>query len=252
LLTFGGAFSNHIVATAVAGQIAGLKTIGVIRGDELGVNLEKTLATNSTLREAHSNGMTFHFVSREEYRNKTSILFIELLKEKFGDFYLVPEGGTNELAVKGCEEILTKDDLVFDTICSAVGTGGTISGLIKASMLNQTILGFPALKGDFLSAEIMPFTNQKDNWKLMYEYHFGGYTKSTPKLITFMNNFYAETKILLDPIYTGKMLFGILDLVENGYFPENNKILAIHTGGLQGIEGYNQKLAKKNQELIYI
>ncbi len=252
LLTFGGAFSNHILATAVAGKMAGFKTIGVVRGEELGENLEKTLDQNSTLREAHNNGMIFHFVTRDAYRNKTDKIFIESLQNQFGDFYLVPEGGTNELAVKGCEEILTKEDHVFDIVCTAVGTGGTISGLINASQLNQTILGFPALKGDFLSAEITPFVNDKINWKLIHEYHFGGYAKSTPELITFMNNFYAETKILLDPIYTGKMLFGILDLVKNDYYPKNSKVLAIHTGGLQGIEGFNQKLSKKNQELIHI
>ena len=126
LLTFGGAFSNHILATAVAGKLAGFKTFGIIRGDELGKNLEETLKENATLREAHKNGMKFQFVSREQYRQKSSFGFVEKMKNKWGDFYLIPEGGTNYLAVKGCEEILTKEDQQFNYICAAVGTGGTI------------------------------------------------------------------------------------------------------------------------------
>lgn len=250
LLTFGGAFSNHIAATAFAGKQAGLKTIGVIRGEELGNDLVKTLSKNNTLSEAHNNGMQFHFVSREKYREKSNISFIDDLKNQFGDFYLVPEGGTNELAVKGCEEILTESDSEFDYICVACGTGGTISGLINASNNNQTVLGFPALKGDFLTKEIMPFVNQKENWKLITDYHFGGYAKYNSELINFVNQFKEDTTIQLDPIYTGKMLFGIVDLIKKNYFSENSKILAIHTGGIQGIKGFNILLAKKNQPLI--
>jgi len=252
VLTFGGAFSNHIVATAVAGNIAGVKTIGVIRGDELGVDLERTLAQNSTLKEAHKNGMQLHFITREAYRNKTEPSFIETLELEFGDFYLVPEGGTNELAVKGCEEILTDLERDFNYICSAVGTGGTISGLINSASFGQKILGFPALKGDFLSKEIQHFIYQNKNWKLIDEYHFGGYAKYNSELISFINQFKKETDIQLDPIYTGKMLFGIVDLIKKNYFSENSNILAIHTGGIQGVEGFNQKLTKKNQELIHI
>ena len=154
LLTFGGAFSNHILATAVAGKLAGFKTFGIIRGDELGKNLEETLKENATLREAHKNGMKFQFVSREQYRQKSSFGFVEKMKNKWGDFYLIPEGGTNYLSVKGCEEILTKEDQQFNYICAAVGTGGTISGLIKSLKKDQKVIGFPALKGNFLSEEI--------------------------------------------------------------------------------------------------
>ena len=250
LLTFGGAFSNHIVATAVAGKLAGLKTIGVIRGDELRNNLQKTLANNSTLKKAHENGMDFHFVSRASYRDKTSVSFINSLKEQFGDFYLIPEGGTNDLAIKGCEEILTKEDSEFDAICVAVGTGGTISGLINSAKSHQKVIGFPALKGDFLQQEIEKLTTRRENWSLLNEYHFGGYAKYNEVLISFINQFYAATKIKLDPIYTGKMLFGIVDVIKKDYFSENSKILIIHTGGLQGIEGVNQQLSKKNLELI--
>ena len=252
ILTFGGAYSNHIVAVAVAGKMAGLKTIGIIRGEELAKEFDKTIATNATLREAHKNGMKFLFVTREAYRNKTTSSFVTSLELKFGDFYLIPEGGTNELAVKGCEEILTKDDAKFDHICVAVGTGGTISGLINAASNTQKVLGFPALKGDFLSKEIKPFVKGKENWKLIPAYHFGGYAKSNSDLIAFINQFKEETNIQLDPIYTGKMMFGIVDLIKKNYFSENSTILAIHTGGIQGIEGFNERLAKKNKKLITV
>ncbi|KAF2342237.1 1-aminocyclopropane-1-carboxylate deaminase/D-cysteine desulfhydrase [Flavobacterium tistrianum] len=245
LLTFGGAFSNHIAAVAYAGKEQGFKTIGIIRGDEL---LDK-IQENPTLKFAQENGMQFEFVSREEYRLKSEISFIEKLKNKFGDFYLVPEGGTNELAVKGCEEILAEEDSVFNYVCCAVGTGGTISGLINNSLSNQKILGFPALKGDFLTDEIRIFAN-KDNWNLISDYHFGGYGKINLELIEFINAFFEETKVALDPIYTGKMVFGVIDLIGKNYFPAHSKILLIHTGGLQGIEGMNIKLKQKKLPIL--
>ena len=252
LLTFGGAFSNHIAATAAAGEIAGFKTIGIIRGDELGKDVTKTLAQNKTLKNAFDNGMQFQFVSREVYRNKTSEVFIKHLKKEFGDFYLVPEGGTNALAVQGCEEILTNEDEKFNYICCAVGTGGTISGLINSAKEHQEVIGFPALKGDFLVDEIQPYVKGNTNWSLQTDYHFGGYGKYTPELIRFINEFKEQTNIPLDPIYTGKLLYGIIDLVSKDMFPVNSKILTIHTGGLQGIDGVNQKLKNKNQELIKV
>lgn len=251
LLTFGGAFSNHIVATAIAAQLNGFKSIGIIRGEELGHDLTKTLASNATLREAHKNGMIFKFVSRQAYREKSERPFLNQLKETYGDFYLIPEGGTNSLAIKGCEEILTKEDSKFDYICCAIGTGGTISGLINAATAHQKVIGFPALKGEFLATEIEKFT-AKENWHLATSYHFGGYAKYNEVLIRFINQFSKENQIVFDPIYTGKMLFGILDLIAKDHFPVNSKIVAIHTGGLQGIEGVNKKLKKKNQELIHI
>ncbi|WP_154785212.1 MULTISPECIES: 1-aminocyclopropane-1-carboxylate deaminase/D-cysteine desulfhydrase [unclassified Flavobacterium] len=240
LLTFGGAFSNHIAAVAFAGKEQGLKTIGIIRGDELFDKIEG----NPTLKFAQENGMQFEFVSREEYRLKNEESFIEKLKNKFGDFYLVPEGGTNELAVKGCEEILTDEDAVFNYVCCAVGTGGTISGLINSALPNQKILGFPALKGDFLKDEIRIFAKQ-DNWDLISDYHFGGYGKINLELIEFINAFLEDNKVPLDPIYTGKMVFGVIDLISKNYFPAHSKILLIHTGGLQGIEGMNIMLRQK-------
>ncbi|AUC86140.1 1-aminocyclopropane-1-carboxylate deaminase [Polaribacter sp. ALD11] len=252
ILTFGGAYSNHILATAVAGKLAGLKTFGIIRGDELGKNIAETIEGNPTLREAQNHGMKFHFVTREEYRQKTSFGFIEKMKNKWGDFYLIPEGGTNFLAVDGCQEILTKEDAEFNYICAAVGTGGTLAGLIKSLKRRQKVLGFPALKGNFLSEEIKKYTIKNDSWKLQKGYHFGGYAKSNPELIDFINNFKQETGILLDPIYTGKMVFGIIDLIKKDTFEEGTKILAIHTGGIQGIAGFNQELIKKNEQTINV
>jgi 1-aminocyclopropane-1-carboxylate deaminase len=247
LLTFGGAFSNHILAVAAAGNENRFKTIGVIRGEEL----RAQVSDNPTLAKAQEFGMVFDFVSRENYRNKGNSDFILKLKQKFGDFYLIPEGGTNEFAVKGCEEILVKTDDEFDFICSAVGTGGTISGLINSSKDCQKVLGFPALKGDFLQEDICKFA-QKDNWELITDYHFGGYAKTDDKLIHFINDFYQKYKIPLDPVYTSKMIFGVIDLIEKDYFLPKSKILAIHTGGLQGVSGMNAVLKRKNITQIKI
>ena len=249
LLTFGGAFSNHILATAIAGKSTGFKTIGIIRGDELGVDLEKTFASNSTLRNASKHGMQFDFVSRETYRNKTSIEFTEILQKKYGDFYCIPEGGTNSLAVKGCEEILTKEYSQFDYICSCVGTGGTISGIINNAKNHQKVLGFPVLKGDFLENEILKYAKKQENWELNNDYHFGGYGKYSDELIHFINRFKSQTDIPLDPIYTGKMMFGVLDMINKKRFPNGSKILIIHSGGIQGIAGFNHRLKSKFSDL---
>lgn len=245
LLTFGGAYSNHISAVAFAGKEFGFKTIGVIRGEEL----VSKINMNPTLKFAKNCGMNFKFVSRESYGQKESDDFLSILRNEFDEFYLIPEGGTNMLAVKGCEEILTEADNDFDYICCSVGTGGTISGLINCSKPGQQILGFPALKGDFLKEDIGNFVH-KTNWKLVTDYRFGGYAKINLGLISFINEFKRSHNIPLDPVYTGKMMFGILDLIQKGYFHKGSKILAIHTGGLQGIEGMNMKLLKKGMPLI--
>ena len=245
LLTFGGAFSNHIAATASAGAENGFKTIGIIRGEEL---IDK-ISGNPTLVFAQKCGMHFKFVSRELYRKKVTPQFLDDLKNEFGNFYMLPEGGTNHLAIKGCEEILTEADKEYDYVCVSVGTGGTISGLINSSGTDQKILGFPSLKGDFLRNEIKKMTN-KTNWELITDYHFGGYGKINRDLIAFINQFKQETKVPLDPVYTGKMLFGIVDLIVKGFFRNGSKILVIHTGGLQGIHGMNMKLQLKRLPLI--
>ncbi len=245
LLTFGGAYSNHIAAVAATGKEYGFKTIGIIRGEEL---IDK-VDDNATLSFAKSCGMLFHFISREEYRKKNELSFFENLKSVYGDFYLLPEGGTNDLAVKGCTEILTKKDTSFDYICAPVGTGGTISGLIESSNPTQTVLGFSALKGTFQTSDIQKFT-KKTNYRILDDYCLGGYAKVNTELIEFMNDFKKKTAVSLDPIYTGKMIFGIFDLINKGCFKENSTILAIHTGGLQAIDGMNTLLKKKNLPII--
>ncbi|NRS90082.1 1-aminocyclopropane-1-carboxylate deaminase [Flavobacterium sp. 7E] len=245
LLTFGGAFSNHIAAVAYAAKENGLQSIGIIRGDEL----RDKIIQNPTLQFAQDCGMQLEFITREAYRDKNELTFIASLQKQFGDFYLVPEGGTNDLAIKGCEEILTNEDAAFDYICCAVGTGGTISGLINSALPHQKVLGFPALKGDFLQDEIRIFV-QNQNWELITDYHFGGYGKVNEVLIAFINEFFKETKIPLDPIYTGKLFFGVMNMIENNYFPPQSKIMLIHTGGLQGIQGMNNKLRNKHLPII--
>lgn len=246
LLTFGGAYSNHIAAVSYAGKENGFQTIGIIRGDELADKIEN----NPTLKFAQECGMQFEFVSRETYRLKTEATYLEQLQQKYGSFYLIPEGGTNAFAIQGCEEILTPEDASFDYVACAIGTGGTISGLINSVLPHQKVLGFPALKGDFLQDEIRNFVRQ-DNWELITDYHFGGYGKVTNDLIDWINQFYEQTQIPLDPVYTGKMVFGIVDLIAKNYFTENAKILLIHTGGLQGIQGMNLKLKNKGLPILH-
>lgn len=231
LLTFGGAYSNHIAAVAAAGKEFGFETIGVIRGEEL----QEKYLENPTLKKASENGMQFEFVTRTQYRDKNNLEFLDQLKEKFGDFYLIPEGGTNELAVKGCKEILTDDDELFDFICCAVGTGGTISGIINSLKPHQKAIGFPALKGDFLTEDIQKYA-KNSQWNLVTDYHFGGYAKINDELKQFMKQFFKKYLISLDPVYTSKTFFGVIDLISKGYFKPDSKILIIHTGGLQGLQ----------------
>ena len=245
LLSFGGAYSNHIAATACVGKEYGFKTIGVIRGEELATIWE----TNPTLKLAKEHGMYLHFVSREAYRKKEDIKFLNELKNVFGDFYHIPEGGTNSLAVQGCQEILTENDTHFNVVCSCVGTGGTLAGLSNSAKQNQRVLGFPVLKGDFLKDDIRKFA-KNENWKLISDYHFGGYAKLNIGLVNFINNFKRDTKIQLDPIYTGKLFYGLFDLISKNYFKAGTKILAIHSGGLQGISGMNIVLKKKKLPLL--
>ena len=242
LLTFGGAHSNHISATAAAGKIFGFETLGIIRGEELSNSEEKW---SPTLKYAASCGMKFKFISRTEYRDKDSEEYHQKLKLKYPEAFIIPEGGTNPLAVKGCEEIFSEEDKRFDFVGASVGTGGTLAGLINASLENQKIIGFSSLKSNHLEDEISSLS-KKDNWEINTNYHFGGYAKVNKDLINFMNTFSKKYKIILDPVYTGKLVFGIFDLVKKGFFPVNSKILAIHTGGLQGIDGMNRILKKKD------
>ena len=237
LLTFGGAYSNHIAATAFAAQEKGFNRIGIIRGEE-------HLPLNPTLRFAKQNGMELHYVSRSDYREKTNPDFLEKLKAQLGDFYLIPEGGTNELAIQGTVEILEAND-TQDYICCAVGTGGTIAGIINASNDKQTVIGFLAIKGiDELEKDINSWVN-KSNYNFINTYVGDGYAKVNKKLVKFINEFNAEHNIPLDAVYTGKMMMGILDLIGKDYFPKGSSILAIHTGGLQGNKGMSERLGIK-------
>lgn len=243
LLTFGGAFSNHIYATAAAGKIFNFNTIGLIRGEE-------HLPLNPTLSFAKENGMELHYLDRTSYRRKDSVEIFEDLKNRFGDFYLIPEGGTNELAVKGCSEIIDKINLDFDYVCCACGTGGTLAGLIKGLSGNNNALGFAVLKGaSFLRDNVECLLKNSDtaiynNWEINLDYHFGGYAKFDSTLINFINNFYTITKIPIEPIYTGKMLYGIYDLISKGVLKRATRIIAIHTGGLQGLAGLQERFKR--------
>lgn len=245
IITFGGAYSNHIAATAAAANLNTMECIGFIRGEEV----EKLIDSNPTLCFAKNQGMEFKFLSREAYRLKDTPEFIQALKQQYPEYYIIPEGGTNDLAIQGCEEILHSACNEYQYICCAVGTGGTITGLINSSLKEQTVLGFPALKGEFFSEEICKLTIKR-NFQLMTSYHFGGYGKVSEELVIFINSFKSQTNIQLDPIYTGKMVYGLFDLIEKDFFPFHTTILAIHTGGLQGIEGINKQLKKKNKTII--
>jgi 1-aminocyclopropane-1-carboxylate deaminase len=252
VLTFGGAFSNHIAATAHACRNAGLDSIGIIRGDEL-----KEEDLNSTLREAKRMGMELHFVSREAYRRKTEPEFLEELKTQHGRFYAVPEGGANGLGVKGCAELLPEVDEHYDVVCCAAGTGTTLAGLRISLPEGKQLLGFPALKGgEFLLDEVARMTEEsrlritvpQAAFSLVTDYHFGGYAKMTPELMRFIEGFQERTGIPLDPIYTGKMMFGIYDLIQKGRFEKGTTLLAIHTGGLQGWEGIRHRAQQSERE----
>ncbi len=243
LLTFGGAYSNHIYATASAGNLFGFKTIGLIRGEE-------HLPLNPTLTFAKEIGMEIHYVNRSDYRKRYDNDFIEKIYEQFGDVYLIPEGGTNLLALKGAKEIVDDIEIDFDYICSACGTGGTIAGIISGLDNHKYAIGFPVLKGaSFLERNITKlikdFTGKEfNNWHLELNYHFGGYAKIKAELINFIEEFETLNGIKLDPVYTGKMMYGIFDLERKGYFKKGSTIIAIHTGGLQGIEGMKPKIEK--------
>ena len=229
VLTFGGAFSNHIAATAFAAQHFGFQSIGMIRGEELA-----SQPFNPTLQTAQDLGMQLHFLSRFEYRLRHQAEYLQQLQQQYPQAFIIPEGGSNALAIQGTQEILSPDDLEnYDVICCAVGTGGTLAGIIESSSEQQHVLGFSALKGDFLKHDIQQWTD-KSNWSLTDAYCCGGYAKITPKLLQFMQQFEQQHHIPLEQVYTAKMMMGILDLIQYHHFPAHTRILAIHTGGLQG------------------
>ena len=247
VVTFGGAFSNHLSATAALGEELGLKTVGFVRGEEW----QNKIANSRTLSYCNSRNMELVCISRKAYSKKESSFDVIQVLKQFPKFRLIPEGGSEILGIKGCSEILTVKDLKFDVICSSVGSGGTIAGLIKSSSKDHKILGFNALKNPSINGVISSYTHKK-NWEINSDFTFGGFAKTTPILINFINSFYQKYQIPLDPIYTGKMLFAIFDLIKNNQWRWGKKILAIHTGGLQGVSGINQKLKKKkSQTLLY-
>ncbi|MEJ0054636.1 MAG: pyridoxal-phosphate dependent enzyme [Bacteroidota bacterium] len=203
---------------------------------------EETLPLNSTLSFARSKGMHLHYVSREEYRHKTEEAFIENLKKQFGEFYLIPEGGTNELAVRGCSEFAEKilREIEFDYVCLPVGTGGTLAGIVKGLSGKKEVIGFSSLKGGaFLKEEVGNILNDEHvafkNWTINPQYHFGGYGKVTDQLKKFISEEFERHRLPLDQVYTSKMLFGIYEEIKKGYFRRGATILAIHSGGLQGL-----------------
>ena len=229
VLTFGGAYSNHIAAAAYAAHACGFASAGMIRGEELAAR-----PLNPTLQTAQQFGMQLRFISREQYRQKHTAEFLAQLQAVYPEHYVIPEGGTNALAIQGCREILTENDVNnFDLICCAAGTGGTIAGLIEASRPQQRILGFSALKGLFLNDEVAKLT-AKTNWEIIDDYCCGGYAKTTPELLQFIRLFEAEHSLPLEQIYTGKMLFGISQMIQRGEIASDQRVLIIHSGGLQG------------------
>lgn len=231
LLTFGGNYSNHIAATACSARRYGFHSIGIIRGEE-------PAPLTKTLLQAQSDGMQLHYVSRSQYREKMSSDFQRSLKEKFGDFYLLPEGGSNLLALKGCKEWLESFPASFDVVCCACGTGATVAGLISGLKSGQRAIGFSVLKkGDFLIGEIESYLNRlaiyNQTWNIQFNYHEGGYAKTSKGLTEFIKDFNQNNSYEIEPVYTGKMFFGLADLIKKKYFVRGTKILAIHTGGLQ-------------------
>ncbi len=236
ILTFGGAFSNHIAATAAAGKEYGFETIGIIRGEEVS-------ELNPTLTFAKECGMQLHFVSRTLYQNKEALS--KYVEEHFSsqNFYFIPEGGSNELGILGCKEITKDIPIDFDYVCCACGTGSTITGITLSLNDHQHAIGFQVLKGEnYIQSEVEKwlshFKSAEKKWEINEDFHFGGYAKLKPELLNFMLQFEKENAIPLDYIYTGKMMFGIMELIKAGKFKKSDKIIAIHTGGLQGNKGF--------------
>ena len=242
--TFGGAYSNHLAAVAAAGRKAGLPTIGFVRGEELALK-----SRNPTLAFCEAEGMTLYFLTREAYRQKAAAPLVQevLLAHNYA---LLPEGGTNPLAIKGCEEILGPEDKAFDTIAVAVGTGGTFMGLLNSCLPQQQLLGFDVVKDQKVTAWINKEAARDKNYTLLDVPETGSYGSASDELIHFINAFYVQHKILLDPLYTGKLLFGIFALIKNEQWRWGKNVLVIHTGGIQGIKGFNIRQKQKNKACI--
>jgi 1-aminocyclopropane-1-carboxylate deaminase/D-cysteine desulfhydrase-like pyridoxal-dependent ACC family enzyme len=243
LLTFGGAYSNHIYAVAAAAEEGNFRSIGIIRG-------EKVQPLNPTLRFATEHNMQLHHVSREDYRKKNETDYIQQLHDVFGDFYMIPEGGTNIFALNGCAELgQMLLNVNFDYLCLATGTGGTMAGIIEGLAGKREVIGISVLKGDFLTQEISKLLEtsaaHKKNlspvygkWRVLTSYHHGGYAKVPDELKNFIREMYQQHNLPLDPVYTGKLMWAVLEEVKKGFFKRGSTILALHTGGLQGAVSY--------------
>jgi 1-aminocyclopropane-1-carboxylate deaminase len=245
LLTFGGAYSNHLAAVATAGWLLGFHSIGLVRGDAptAGAPL------NPTLAQAAADGMALHYLDRSTYRRRAEPEFLAEVQARFGPAYVLPEGGTNALALPGCAELVSqiRAETAFDALAVAVGTGGTLAGLLTGLRGAEQAVGVAALKnGGFLRAEIDGLAQQSvgrvfTNYSLQTDYHFGGYAKYSAELLAFIGQFRQHHEVVLDPIYTGKMLFGVLDLIRQGHFARGSTVVAIHTGGQQAWAGWHQR-----------
>jgi 1-aminocyclopropane-1-carboxylate deaminase len=243
LLTFGGAYSNHIAATASAGKLFGFQAVGIIRGEPG--------SDNPTLRHARRCGMHLHFIDRTTYRRKEEPEILRKIMDRFGPAYLIPEGGTNGLALRGCREMVTEIEEQLSGhlpayICLPAGTGGTLAGVIDGLAGRSFALGFSVLKGSFLAEEVTSLLRRygsaiHHNWLMVDRYHFGGYARLKPPLLESIRNFKNKHDIQLDPIYTGKLMYGVYDMIKSGFFPRGSTVLAIHTGGLQGIAGFEEQ-----------
>lgn len=242
IITFGGAYSNHISAVSATGKLSGIKTLGIIRGEEL----EQKWRDNPTLVLAKRNGMNLKFVTREEYRHKEKLT--EFLLHEFPEALIIPEGGTNKNAVQGVKMMLNNDTKDFDYLCTAVGTGGTLAGISEFCEDNQKVIGFKVVEDSSLESKILELTSKR-NFHLT-DAAFGGYGKINDENVRFINDFKVKFKIPLEPVYTGKMMLKLFEMIDADYFPEESKILCFHTGGLQGIEGANLLLEKQNRNLI--
>ncbi|HNJ58722.1 MAG TPA: pyridoxal-phosphate dependent enzyme [Chitinophagaceae bacterium] len=226
LATFGGTYSNHIVATAYACKSAGLKSIGIIRG-------EATKFSSHTLKDAESYGMELHFVSREMFKEK------EKIYNQFNkDVYWVNEGGLGALGSKGASEILlTANTSIYTHIICACGTGTMCSGLISGALPNQKVIGISILKGNNDLENVVNSLVSKNNhasYSLLHNYHFGGYAKHPLELIQWMNELHKKENLPTDIVYTSKLFYAVKDLCNTNYFTSQDKVLVIHSGGLQG------------------
>lgn len=232
ILTFGGAWSNHLVATAFAAQQAGLTAIGIIRG-------QRSSTLSATLQEAAGYGMQLEFITREEYAQKTTPTFLQHWSDRYPGAYIIPEGGGGLPGIIGSETILCKTDAVsYSHILCAVGTGTTFMGLVRAAQPGQIVIGVPVLKGFDTITHIDPTgiltSEQTNRARLLPDYHFGGYARHPQPLIDFINELYTRSKIPTDIIYTGKLFYAVHDSLRRHFFPAGSRLLLIHSGGLQG------------------